>query len=443
MKTYHRSGVRSWNAERGIERRTPEASQQPTRSVGVPWEALGDGLGWAVAVAVASVPLDVASDAGRSFVAWLALGSLFAWISVHTGRSLRRALRRPRAIVFLPPWLAAGAAVAGSRFGQGEAHLLVALLFALTWTATMAATRWAVAPFRPPLRVLLIGDPPYQQALATESALEVVRRTRPPYTLTGFDVVVTEPGVPYGEAWRRWLGHADLRDVKILPAPLFLEAMTGRVPVEMLHGRWAFEVLHRRAAAYLPWKRAFDLAVVLLAAPALLLVAGLVALTVWWDSGRPVLFWQDRIGRDGRAFRMVKFRTMRSAPEPSAQSTFASAHDPRVTRTGRLLRTYRLDELPQFWNVLRGEMSLIGPRPEQPGFVEVFEREIPLYAHRHRVPPGITGWAQVRQGYAFDVDSTRTKLCFDLYYVKHCSPALDAQIVLRTVWTMLTGFGAR
>jgi lipopolysaccharide/colanic/teichoic acid biosynthesis glycosyltransferase len=122
---------------------------------------------------------------------------------------------------------------------------------------------------------------------------------------------------------------------------------------------------------------------------------------------------------------------------------FAEESDPRITRVGRLIRKYRIDELPQFWNVLKGEMSLIGPRPEQVGFVHRFDQEIQHYTHRHSVRPGITGWAQIRNGYAADTKETRRKLSYDLYYVKHCSFTLDLLIVCLTVKTILTGFGSR
>ena len=136
----------------------------------------------------------------------------------------------------------------------------------------------------------------------------------------------------------------------------------------MLHGRWVFEVLHGRSR-YLFWERLFDVVAVVLAAPFLLLLAAVVALVVWFDSGRPILFVQQRVGLGGRPFKMVKFRTMVTNAEQNG-SAFAEDADPRITRVGRLLRQFRLDEIPQFWNVLRGDMSIIGPRPEQLAFAD-------------------------------------------------------------------------
>src|SRR5690606_3939710 len=143
-----------------------------------------------------------------------------------------------------------------------------------------------------------------------------------------------------------------------------------------------------------------------------------------------------------KPFKMVKFRSMRVDAERSGPQ-FASIDDSRVTRVGRFMRKYRLDEIPQLWNVLRGEMSLIGPRPEQLAFARRFENEVPFYSWRHLVKPGVTGWAQIQDGYAAGLEDTRRKLEYDLYYVKHLSFWLDLSIVVRTIHTLITGNGAR
>lgn len=168
----------------------------------------------------------------------------------------------------------------------------------------------------------------------------------------------------------------------------------------------------------------------------------IIALAIWIDSGRPIFFWQWRVGQYGRPFRLVKFRSMRPDAE-SHGAQFASDNDERVTSVGRIIRRLRLDELPQLWNVLRGEMSLVGPRPEQVPFVHEFSKEIPFYSWRHRVKPGVTGWAQVQQGYTSGLEDTMIKLEYDLYYVKHVSFWLDLFIALKTVWIMVTGWGAK
>jgi len=167
-----------------------------------------------------------------------------------------------------------------------------------------------------------------------------------------------------------------------------------------------------------------------------------VALAVRLDSPGPVLFGQDRVGRDGRVFRLWKFRSMvHGLQAPGVH--FAQADDPRITRVGRFIRRSRLDELPQLWNVLWGEMSLIGPRPEQVPLVREFATTLPSYPYRHLVRPGLTGWAQVQQGYADSLEGTRLKLSYDLYYVTHYSLALDLLIAAKTLHILVSGKGAR
>lgn len=170
--------------------------------------------------------------------------------------------------------------------------------------------------------------------------------------------------------------------------------------------------------------------------PLVLLIAAAVRL----DSPGPVFFRQERVGYLGRRFMMVKFRSMRSE-RPG--SFLTGVRDHRVTRLGRFLREYHLDELPQLWNVLRGDMSLVGPRPEVAMLAETFEQHIPLYDYRRIVPCGMTGWAQVNLGYAADIESTRVRLSYDLYYVTYLSPWLDLKILYQTIFTVLTRYGAR
>jgi lipopolysaccharide/colanic/teichoic acid biosynthesis glycosyltransferase len=158
----------------------------------------------------------------------------------------------------------------------------------------------------------------------------------------------------------------------------------------------------------------------------------LIALAIKLDSHGPVLFKQKRVGRNGRNFDIYKFRTMvRDAEKNGAQ--WAVEKDPRVTRIGRILRRTRLDEVPQLWNVLKGDMSLVGPRPERPEFVEELAKEIPYYEQRHLVPPGLTGWAQVRYRYGASKEDAVRKLQYELYYVRHLSIMFDIEILLRTI----------
>jgi lipopolysaccharide/colanic/teichoic acid biosynthesis glycosyltransferase len=192
---------------------------------------------------------------------------------------------------------------------------------------------------------------------------------------------------------------------------------------------------------YLLARRIIELTLVIASLPLVLPICLAIAAVVRLDSPGPILFWQDRPGKEGRLFRMVKFRSMRVSSGGAARLT--AERDERVTRFGRFIRLSHLDELPQLWNVLRGEMSLIGPRPEPASFSEIFEKNIPLYHYRRVIAPGITGWSQVHQGYTADIETTRIKLEYDLYYIMHISPWIDMKIVMKTVYAMLTGHNAR
>jgi len=236
------------------------------------------------------------------------------------------------------------------------------------------------------------------------------------------------------------LARNSLRGIPVYHAAFIYEMLTGRV---FLDSACKLSTLGLPSSPlYQLTKRGLDISLVLLSLPLTLPVMLLTAMAIRIESPGSVLFTQNRVGKDGVPFRMIKFRSMRLDAEKNG-AQFAGETDPRVTRVGAFIRKYRIDELPQFWNVLRGEMSLIGPRPEQIGFVDRFNEEIQHYAYRHSVCPGITGWAQVRNGYAADTKETRQKLSYDLYYVKHCSFTLDLLIVCLTVKTILTGFGSR
>ncbi len=171
----------------------------------------------------------------------------------------------------------------------------------------------------------------------------------------------------------------------------------------------------------------------------------LIALCIRLESSGPIMFTQRRMGYQGEPFTMYKFRTMRNdAEEPScADDEKTQTNDPRITRCGRWLRKHRLDEILQVFNILRGEMSWIGPRPEALNLSMSYEADLPYYRYRHIVRPGLTGWAQVNQGHVADVDDVHEKLYFDFYYIKHCSLWLDILIALRTVRTMIYGTGAK
>jgi lipopolysaccharide/colanic/teichoic acid biosynthesis glycosyltransferase len=186
-----------------------------------------------------------------------------------------------------------------------------------------------------------------------------------------------------------------------------------------------------KRSMYLKAKRAIDIAVVLAIGPAVLLVVIVAALAILISMGRPILFVQDRVGLEGRVFRMLKLRTMQTGLRIVDHATVKD--DPRITPLGAFLRQTHIDELPQLWNILTGDMTLIGPRPEQPHLVAHYREHIPDYDRRHTVPPGLSGLSQVAYGYAADLEETRQKVVYDLQYVDGVSPSLDLSILFRTI----------
>lgn len=223
--------------------------------------------------------------------------------------------------------------------------------------------------------------------------------------------------------------------VRVRELAAFYEECIGHVPLAAINSAWFQWVVHPRFTPSTPTvKRGLDFAIgalaTLISAPILVVAAVLIKL-----DGGPLLYRQERIGEGGRPFEMLKLRTMRPAP-PDAGHEWSSATDDRVTTVGRFLRRTHLDEMPQFVNVLRGEMSIVGPRPEQPGFVQRLEQNIAFYTRRHIVRPGITGWAQVQCGYAGSDAGSALKVCHDLYYLKHRSLALDLLILGETMRTL-------
>ena len=233
-------------------------------------------------------------------------------------------------------------------------------------------------------------------------------------------------------------------DVRVVGLHDFYAHAFGRVPVRGLAPTWFMSILHLYQRPYSRIaKRVFDVALaavcLLLAAPVLAAAALLVRLS----GPGAILYRQVRLGEGGRHFEVIKFRTMVPNAEGLNGAVWASENDPRVTRAGKVLRRTRIDELPQLWNVLRGTMSIVGPRPERPEFVELLRREVPFWTRRHLVKPGITGWAQVRCGYAADVNATAEKVSYDLYYLKNQSIALDLAIAAKTALVVLGRIGAR
>jgi exopolysaccharide biosynthesis polyprenyl glycosylphosphotransferase len=220
--------------------------------------------------------------------------------------------------------------------------------------------------------------------------------------------------------------------------------MSGKIEVENLYPSWlVFAEGFRRSSMFRLVRRSLSIAIsmvgLILSAP----LWPLVMLIIKLDSKGPVFYTQTRVGKGGHIFKVVKFRTMRQDAEAANGPQWAGANDPRVTRAGRFLRSSRLDEIPQLWCVLKGDMAFVGPRPERPEFVERLSIEIPYYGVRHMVRPGLTGWAQVKYKYGSTVEDAREKLQYDLFYIKNASIGLDLLIMFQTIKIVLLRRGAQ
>ena len=260
-----------------------------------------------------------------------------------------------------------------------------------------------------------------------------------------YDSIVADLRADIPDHWERFLADRALEGMLVMHFKQMQESLTGRVAIEHLSennfGSLIPGIIYGRV------KRVVDFIVTILLLPVLILLLSMIAIAVKLDSRGPVFFRQQRMGYRGHAFKMFKFRSMahgHAVPEGDARtSAMTRTDDDRVTRVGRFLRRHRLDELPQVINILKGEMSWIGPRPEAVPLSLWYEAELPFYRYRHIVRPGITGWAQVKQGHVAEVDDVLWKLHYDFYYIKNFSVWLDLLIVAATVKTIASGFGAR
>jgi sugar transferase (PEP-CTERM system associated) len=230
-------------------------------------------------------------------------------------------------------------------------------------------------------------------------------------------------------------------DVSIEESASFYERLTGRVLLDMIRPSWLiFSSRGQRARinelTRVIMHRAIALIGALLSFPIVIVTAILIKI----DSRGPVLYKQERVGKNGRVFTLMKFRSMRVDAEKDGP-VWAKTEDERMTRVGRIIRKIRVDEIPQFWSILRGDMNFVGPRPERPHFVAQLAQEIPFYEQRHLIPPGLTGWAQIKYPYGASIEDARQKLQYDLYYIKNQSLTLDATILFETIKTILFGRG--
>jgi sugar transferase (PEP-CTERM system associated) len=242
----------------------------------------------------------------------------------------------------------------------------------------------------------------------------------------------------------RQLLDCKINGIRVVDIATYFEKTLGQIKVSHVNAGWLiFGDGFNQGAMRTIGKRMFDVAcsllMIVLAAPIMLATA----IAIRFESRGPMLYRQERVGLNGSTFNVIKFRSMRTDAEKDGKPRWAAANDDRVTRVGNFIRKVRIDELPQLFNVLKGEMSLVGPRPERPFFVDELTREIPYYAVRHSVKPGVTGWAQVRYQYGSTMEDSIEKLQYDLYYVKNHTLFLDLVIMFETVAVVLTGKGAR
>jgi exopolysaccharide biosynthesis polyprenyl glycosylphosphotransferase len=253
------------------------------------------------------------------------------------------------------------------------------------------------------------------------------------------DIIFAISGEMSGNMFQSIL-DAEEQGVEVTTMPIFYEETLGRVPIFYLDSDWILRSFVDQAHAsgiYEAVKRLIDILGGLAGSLALLALLPFIAFAILIDTGFPVFFLQNRLGKNGKTYRIIKFRTMRNDSEPKGEVRVTTQNDDRITRAGVLLRKSHLDELPQFLNVLKGEMSLVGPRAERSELVTQLQKEIPFYRARLLVKPGITGWAQINFGYAATVEDTAVKLEYDLYYIKHRTLLMDLIILLRTVGTVV------
>jgi lipopolysaccharide/colanic/teichoic acid biosynthesis glycosyltransferase len=255
------------------------------------------------------------------------------------------------------------------------------------------------------------------------------------------DLVIAVGGEMQGRTFQAVLDVQE-QGVEIIPMAVLYEELLGRVPIHHLESEWlirSFVIDARPGVFYDLFMRLVDILGSLIGLVGLVVIAPFIAIGTYFDSGLPILYQQARSGRGGHPYNVWKFRTMYQDAEKDGVHVTIEA-DERITRLGKFLRRAHLDEFPQFLNVLRGQMSIVGPRAERPELVAKFEKKIPFYRARLMVRPGITGWAQVNYAYAATIEEVAVKLEFDLYYIKHRNLLMDLSVILRTIWQV---FGMR
>lgn len=376
--------------------------------------------------------------------AWAALAGLVIGFWLHRSVSDLPGTRESSGI--LPGYLASFGLVLTAilllRIDYSRINLVLGFGLAVTWfflvyIVTQRRTRLA-------LGVVEGGRIDYFDAMEGVEA----HRLQPGDWPDGLDAVTADFRFDHSDEWEARLADFTLAGVPVYHSKDLYESLTGRADLEHLSEN-NFGALGP-LATLLSFKQAMDWLVALPALVVMLPLFAVVAVAIRIDSPGPVFFVQERMGYRGRPFRVIKFRTMRAGDDRKAPREGAGAgvesfitreNDRRITRLGRFLRRTRIDELPQVFNILKGEMSWIGPRPEASALSEWYEAEIPFYRYRHVVRPGITGWAQVNQGHVAEIEDIRTKLQYDFYYIRNFSLWLDILIIMKTAKTVFTGFG--
>lgn len=357
-----------------------------------------------------------------------------------------------RRIINLPGVAAAGYIMPTFALSYGLVYLVI-FLFRIDYSAFQAAGSLTLSIFWYfALSILSRRLDPYSLAVIPGGAvgrLEEISGVNwrwlgsPDTVVDRVSGVVADLRADLSDEWERYIADRALTGTPVYHVKQISESLTGRVEIEHLSENTLGSLNPNQA--YLKIKQAIDwvaaFVILIIFSP----MFGLVALAIKIDSSGPVLFSQKRMGYRGNVYKVYKFRSMKisTAIGDEKEEAITKVGDARITRFGQFLRKSRIDELPQAINILRGEMSWIGPRPEALVLSKWYEAELPFYRYRHIVRPGITGWAQVNQGHVAAVDDVLEKLHYDFYYIKNFSPWLDVLIVFRTIRTMLTGFGAR
>ena len=285
------------------------------------------------------------------------------------------------------------------------------------------------------LALAKVGD---WQLLAKTNSIEIVEGTDD-LKSKHLDGLIIDYHVDLSDSWKSAIAMFSLEQKPVYHVASFFEMINERIALSHISDEFIFAPPR---SSYTILKRPLDILISLLLLTMLALPLGIILLMVKVTSSGPAIFRQPRIGLNGDVFTLYKVRTMRDNGQVPGVA-FTTADDPRITWIGKFLRALRIDEWPQFWNVIKGDMSLVGPRPEQPYWVEHFREAIPFYDLRHAVRPGISGWAQIKQGYASGVNESTTKLEYDLYYIKNLGPSLDLRIALKTLYVLARQSGAK